>query len=228
MNVRPIWATPNAEDLIIYMARVSNPKNQNNPKIAGLVRYLILHKHWSPFELANLCVEIKTSRAISAQILRHRSFSFQEFSQRYSPVQEIEAIEIRRKADKNRQSSADVFDPVVGADTWYNPETKSLESENIYASERIKEYVEDGQDLYKLLLNHDVAPETARMILPMASQTTLYMNGTLRSWIHYLELRTQDGVQKEHREIALATKDIFKSYFPIISEALGWSDERAE
>lgn len=213
MAVRTIWATPNAESLVLYMARVSNPANQDNTN-TRLINYLIEHRHWSPFELVNFCVEIKTSRAVSAQILRHRSFSFQEFSQRYSEVQDVEPILLRRQAEKNRQSSAESINPTLWADDLLGGE-KALDV--------ITEYIEDGVELYKELVSAGVAKECARMILPMASSTTLYMNGSLRSWVHYLNLRCAEDVQLEHREVANEIKGLFILYFPIISEALGWS-----
>ena len=201
-----------AEALITYCARVSNPKNQMNTKTAPkLIKFLIKHKHWSPCELANMCVEIKTSRAIAAQILRHRSFSFQEFSQRYSEVQNLEPLELRRQAEKNRQSSTDVTDPIL---------TKN--SKNISASKAISQYLDFGVKLYDELIESGVAKESARMVLPLTAETTMYMNGTVRSWIHYINLRTEENTQKEHRDIANKIKDIFVGQFPNVSEALEW------
>lgn len=194
-----------AEGIIAYCARVSNPSNQQNVKTAPkLLGFLIKHKHWSPFELANMCVEIKTSRGIAAQILRHRSFSFQEFSQRYSEAQELEKLELRSPAKKNRQSSSKPFD-------------KQHEAYKIaHAS------MEAAMNSYKHLLEIGVAKECARGILPLATETTMYMNGTARSWIHYINLRTEENTQKEHRDIANAVKNIFIDNFPSTSEALGW------
>jgi len=200
------------EDLIAFCARVSNPKNQMNTATAPkLIKFLIKHKHWSPFELASMCVEIKTSRAIAAQILRHRSFSFQEFSQRYSEVQELEPLELRKQADKNRQSSTDVVDPLL-TDNY----------KNVHASKAINQYLDFGVKLYEELIEAGVAKESARMVLPLTTETTMYMNGTVRSWIHYINLRTEENTQKEHRDIAEAIKKVFIKQFPDTSEALGW------
>ena len=202
------------EDIIAYCARVSNPKNQANTKTAPkLLKFLIKHKHWSPFELANMCVEIKTSRAIAAQILRHRSFSFQEFSQRYSEVQELEPLELRGQAEKNRQSSTDVVDPIL-IDNY----------KNIAASKAVSQYLDFGVKLYDELIEAGVAKESARMVLPLTAETTMYMNGTVRSWIHYINLRTEENTQKEHRDIANEIKKIFIDNFPNTSEALEWVD----
>ena len=208
MNVKLIWVTPNAEELITYMARVSAPKNQDNMETAPkLLRYLIQHKHWSPYEMANMCVEINTTRAISAQIIRHRSFSFQEFSARYADVSELGSAVIphlRRQDYKNRQNSIDDLDPeVVGA--YYR---------------RISQLFEDAEHLYREMVSNGVAKECARNILPMASQTRIYMKGCLRSWIHYLQLRCDPGTQSEHRQIAEEIKQIFCQQFPIIGEAV--------
>lgn len=201
-----------AEEIITYCARVSNPKNQANKKTAPkLLKFLIKHKHWSPFELANMCVEIKTSRAIAAQILRHRSFSFQEFSQRYSEVTEFEDIQLRKQAETNRQSSTDKFDPLIEDNYINQPASKII---NWHQSYTLK--------LYDELISVGVAKECARMILPLNSGTTLYMNGSIRSWIHYIQLRTEENTQKEHRDIANAIKNIFIEQFPNISEALEW------
>lgn len=191
-----------AEDLIVYCARVSNPKNQYNwatgPK---LLRYCIEHGHWSVFEQASMTVEITTSRAISAQILRHRSFHFQEFSQRYSDVPATEKIELRKQHLSNRQSSEE---PVT------NPEAHRI----------IQHTIETVELAYEELLDLGVARECARMILPMASQTVVYMSGTVRDWIHYLALRTKQDTQLEHRQVAEAIRVIFNQQFPSIAEAL--------
>ena len=208
----PQQSNMTAEEIIVYCARVSNPKNQTNMDTAPkLLKFLIKHKHWSPFELANMCVEIKTSRAIAAQILRHRSFSFQEFSQRYSEVQKLERLELRKQAEKNRQSSTDVVDPILTDDY-----------KNIPASVAIAQHVLGGIKLYDELIKAGVAKESARMILPLTTETTMYMNGTVRSWIHYINLRTEGNTQKEHRDIANAVKNIFIDNFPSTSEALSW------
>lgn len=196
-----------SEDLIAYCARVSNPSNQMNTETSPkLLAYLIKHKHWSPFEMCSMTVEIKTTRAIAAQILRHRSFSFQEFSQRYSVATEIVPVEIRKQAEKNRQSSTDEFDPIL-----YHGRN---------ASDIINEYFESGKILYNDLIKAGVAKECARGVLPLNTETTMYMSGTIRSWIHYLELRCKEDTQKEHRDIANNIKNVFKENFPIVSEAL--------
>ena len=193
-----------AEDIITYCARVSNPKNQANMKTAPkLIKFLIKHKHWSPFELANMCVEIKTSRAIAAQILRHRSFSFQEFSQRYSEVTDMEPLELRSPAEKNRQSSSDNIDDV--------------EINNV-----AKYSMEQSLNCYNKLIAQGVAKECARAVLPLGTQTTMYMNGTVRSWVHYINLRTEENTQKEHRDVANSIKNIFIEQFPNVSKALDW------
>jgi thymidylate synthase (FAD) len=191
-----------AEDLIAFCARVSNPKNQMNTATAPkLIKFLIKHKHWSPFELASMCVEIKTSRAIAAQILRHRSFSFQEFSQRYSKATELESLELRSPAEKNRQSSSEEI-------TDYK--LKALASASMFKA----------MQTYEELIEAGVAKECARAVLPLGTKTTMYMNGTVRSWIHYINLRTEENTQKEHRDIANAIKSIFIKQFPNTSEAL--------
>jgi thymidylate synthase (FAD) len=201
-----------AEEIITYCARVSNPKNQANMKSAPkLIKFLIKHKHWSPFELANMCVEIKTSRAIAAQILRHRSFSFQEFSQRYSEAGEFENIQLRKQAEKNRQSSEEEVNPTLSAN--YS---------NIPANVAIHDFLIRSERLYDELIKEGVAKECARMILPLTTGTTMYMNGTVRSWIHYINLRTEENTQKEHRDIAKAIRNIFINQFPDTSKALGW------
>lgn len=197
----------NAEELISYCARVSNPSNQLNLETAPkLLKYLIKHKHWSPFEMASATFEIKTSRAIAAQILRHRSFSFQEFSQRYSTATELERIELRKQGKTNRQ---------VG------DEPLSV-SEHIELFDKIEKLQEDSIKLYNDLISKGVAKECARSILPLNTSTTLYMSGSIRSWIHYIDLRSNQDTQKEHREIAIELKNTFKDIFPNISEALEW------
>lgn len=203
-------APKTAEDLMAFCARVSNPKNQMNTATAPkLLKFLIKHKHWSPFELANMCVEIKTSRAIAAQILRHRSFSFQEFSQRYSEATELEEYELRKPAEKNRQSSSEAF-----------VNTGKLNSPYYLANRAMRGAMRAYQDL----LDAGVAKECARAVLPLGTQTTMYMNGTVRSWIHYIKLRTEENTQKEHRDIANAIKSIFMLQFPNVSEALDWTN----
>jgi thymidylate synthase (FAD) len=193
-----------AEDLIAFCARVSNPKNQANTATAPkLLKFLIKHKHWSPFELASMCVEIKTSRAIAAQILRHRSFSFQEFSQRYSQATELEGLELRSPAEKNRQSSS-----------------KEITDHKLKA--KAAAIMHQAKAVYDDLIEAGVAKECARAVLPLGTQTTMYMNGTVRSWIHYIKLRTEENTQKEHRDVANKIKDIFIKQFPNVSEALEW------
>jgi thymidylate synthase (FAD) len=195
----------NCEDLIAYCARVSNPSNQNNTTTApNLLKYLIKHKHWSPFEMASMTLEIKTSRAIAAQILRHRSFSFQEFSQRYSLAQELEDLELRKQAEKNRQSSTDVF------------------TDGFFLS-KMREHLGRSVSLYNEAIKKGVAKESARLLLPLTTATTMYMSGTIRSWVHYIDLRSQEDTQKEHRDIANACRDIFVEHLPNISIALDWA-----
>lgn len=197
-----------AEELIVYIARVSNPANQMNIETSDkLIAYLIKNYHWSPFEMVDMCVEITTSRVIAQQILRHRSFSFQEFSQRYAEVTDMEPIELRKQADKNRQSSTEVFDPNL----WGN---------NLSASRLIEAHIKEGQELYKELLKMGTAKESARFVLPLTTQTKIYMKGSMRSWIHYLQIRCDGHTQLEHQSIALEILKIFKVNFPNLSKAL--------
>jgi thymidylate synthase (FAD) len=208
------------EEFIVYIARVSNPSNQMNVETAPkLINYLIKHKHWSPFEFVDMTVEIVTRRPISAQILRHKSFSFQEFSQRYSSATKIQDIELRKQADKNRQSSAEPFDPII-----YKPFGDVIYANN-RASDAVSEFLEASMKLYSELIDAGVAREVARDILPLATETTMYMKGSVRSWLHYLELRSADDTQKEHREIAKKITDIFIQQFPNISNALNFNKE---
>lgn len=210
MQVKLITVTPDAEKILGYIARVSNPANQDNPSVARLLSYCIKHGHWSVFEHAHMTLEIETTRAISAQIIRHRSFTFQEFSQRYAEVIKSPAVfDLRSQDSKNRQNSIDN----IPADLKQDLQAK-IESHNA-----------DTQRLYEELLAQGVAKECARMVLPMSSPTTIYMTGNVRSWITYIQLRSANGTQKEHMEIALAAKEIFKSQFPTIAEALGWNKE---
>jgi len=205
-KVTLVHSTPNGDELIAYMARVSNPTNQNNKDSSKLINYLIKHKHWSPFEMVNMCVEINTTRSISAQILRHRSFSFQEFSQRYSSVEELELPsppDLRLQDLKNRQNSVD---------------SESIDKLNWQGS--IQLHYSHAYRLYQNLLANGIAKECAREVLPMGSPTRLYMNGTLRSWIHYCDLRTDKGTQKEHRDIAEACKQLIKTQFPLTYEVI--------
>lgn len=217
MQVKLRWITPDPEETIAYIARVSNPQNQSNPNYVKLVKYLIQSNHWSPFEMSNATFEITTSRAIAAQILRHKSFSFQEFSQRYAVVDSIQPIEIRKQAIKNRQSSEEVFDPVVET---VQHERDWDASYDIHASEAITKTINHAFWTYTKLINAGVAKETARMLLPLATTTTLYMNGTIRSWIHYLTLRNDAHAQKEHQLIAQEIESILRQHLPIVFAAL--------
>jgi thymidylate synthase, flavin-dependent len=204
-----------AEELIVYIARVSNPSNQNNHATADkLIGYLIKNKHWSPFEMVDLTVEIVTSRAIAQQILRHRSFSFQEFSQRYAEATEMEPIQLRRQADKNRQSSAEPID----TDAEIEVEVGCGVEASIETF--IQQHLEFGEELYKALLKHGVAKECARMVLPLTTQTRIYMKGSIRSWIHYLQQRTSEHTQLEHRQVAVEIAAIFENLFPNVAKAL--------
>lgn len=209
-NATLVWITPKVEELITYCARVSNPKNQSNMETAPkLIRYLLKHKHLSPFEMANMTVEINTSRAVSPQILRHRSLSFQEFSLRYSDVRKIGSPiplpHLRRQDSVNRQASHDDLDPDL---------TRDLDS-------RIDSLYEHASDVYGALLDAGVAKECAREVLPLGVPTRLYANGTIRSWLTYIALREKNGTQLEHQLIALACKAILCEHCPAIAEALG-------
>lgn len=201
-KVKLIWTTPNAEKQIMYCARVSS--NNQDSESTKLLNYCIKHGHWSIFEMANMCVEIQTSRAISAQILRHRSFSFQEFSQRYAKVPGFETYQARRQDETNRQNSID--DMSNEDQTWFQVAQQCLHSK--------------CTDLYQEALDRGIAKEQARFLLPMGTTSKLYMNGTIRSWIHYLNLRCENGTQQEHVEIAEQIKKIFKQEFTAIAEAL--------
>jgi len=210
-SVKLVSVTPNAERHIAYCARVSNPKNQFNNSSAGLLKYCIQNQHWSIFEHAFLTIEINTSLAIATQILRHRSFTFQQFSQRYADSTELQVKlpvpELRRQDTKNRQNSTDDLDPVF-VDLM---------------QKKIKTYFEQGLSLYKHMLDNGVAKESARFILPQSTQTRMYMSGSIRSWIHYIDLRSAHGTQAEHKEIAEAIRCIFTCEFPTISFALNWT-----
>ena len=204
MTVQFIHCTPNAEQLIVKMARVSNPANEDNMVTAPkLLRYLINHKHWSPFEMASLCVKLDTERDIAAQILRHRSFSFQEFSTRYARTSPAQIPAFRRQDDKNRQASHDDLD----------------DDTQIRCGVSAGGVIDMAFSVYEELLHQGVAKECARRILPLCTQTTLYMHGSLRSWIHYIQLRTEAGTQLEHRQLAGECKAIFAEQFPVIAEA---------
>ena len=209
-DVKLISVTPDAEKHIAYCARVSNPQNQENEKFSGLLKYCIKHQHWSIFEQAFMTLELNTSRGIAAQVLRHRSFTYQEFSQRYADVNWLDSgipvPELRRQDEKNRQNSIDDIDP---------KQTKFL-------NQRIEKYFNEGMDLYNELLREGIAKECARFVLPLAVPTRLYMTGSIRSWIHYIDLRSANGTQKEHMDIANDAKRIFKEQFPSIAEALEW------
>ena len=209
MTVKLVSITPDAEQMMAYIARVSNPANQENEKYAGLLRYCIKHNHWSVFEQSTMTVEIETPRAIAAQILRHRSFTFQEFSQRYADTKLLEAVvlpELRRQDTKNRQNSTDDLDPEV------------VEKLN----KQMKTLFSSSSALYNQMLEYGVAKECARMVLPLCTPTRIYMTGSCRSWIHYINLRSAHGTQKEHMVIAEGVKDVFVEQFPAVSEALGW------
>lgn len=218
MNVRLVSVTNSfvqeaelsPEDLIAYTARVSNPSNQLNTETSDkLLAYLVKNKHWSPFEMVDITFEIVTSRAIAAQILRHRSFSFQEFSQRYAEVIDMEPVQLRKQGITNRQSSSEVFDPIIGGAFATAP-----------ASDVIKSYIKMGEELYRQLLAAGVAKECARMVLPLTTQTKIYMKGSVRSWIHYLQIRCDEHTQLEHREIANEIRAQFIKGFPNIAKAL--------
>ena len=210
MNVSLISVSPDAEKHMAYCARVSNPNNQDNENYAGLLRYCIKHQHWSIFEQAFMTLEINTTRGLAAQILRHRSFTFQEFSQRYADTNlldtNIPLPELRRQDTKNRQNSIDDIP---------EKQTKFLQG-------RIRQYFNEGMDLYNELLREGIAKECARFVLPLATPTRIYMSGSVRSWVHYIDLRSGHGTQKEHMDIANACKTIFTEQFPTVSEALQW------
>ena len=209
-NINLISVTPDAEQHMAYVARVSNPKNQDNDKFAGLLKYCIKHGHWSVFEQAFMTVEINTTRGLAAQILRHRSFTYQEFSQRYADSSllgdSIPLPELRRQDDKNRQNSIDDLDPEMV--DKFNRQMNTLFS--------------SAFGLYNQMLKAGVAKECARFVLPLATPTRIYMTGSCRSWIHYINLRSAHGTQKEHMVIAEACRKVFTEQFPAVSEALGW------
>lgn len=208
-DAKLIWVTPDAERLIGKIARVSNPANEDNPEVTKLLKYLIKHKHWSPFEMASMCLEINTTRAIAAQILRHRSFSFQEFSQRYAPAMDLELPRLRRQDLKNRQNSIDDIDPM----------------DEMFLTGKIEQHFREAQDLYQQLLDKGVAKECARAVLPLNTTTRLYMSGTIRSWLHYIDLRSWHGTQWEHTQIALNALDILKEQLPTIADAMWPNDQ---
>ena len=210
MTVKLIQITPNPEEQIAYIARVSNPKNQDNPDYAKLLAYCIKHQHWSIFEQAFMTLEIETTRGLAAQILRHRSFTFQEFSQRYADTnllaEEIPMFDLRHQDTKNRQNSTDDVPKNKKQDLQY----------------KIALHFVEAMDLYNELLASGIAKECARFVLPLATPTRLYMTGSVRSWIHYIDLRSAHGTQKEHMDIVKEVRGIFKKQFPICSKALNW------
>ena len=210
MNVKFVSITPDAEKMMAYIARVSNPSNQQNENYSGLLKYCIKHNHWSVFEQSSMTLEIETTRGLAAQILRHRSFTFQEFSQRYADTKlldtEIPVPDLRSQDTKNRQNSNDDI-----------PQEKKEEYQALIAR-----HFEDSMNLYNSLLSEGVAKECARFVLPLATPTRLYMTGSCRSWIHYINLRSAHGTQKEHMDVVAKAKSIFTEQFPSVSEALGW------
>ena len=210
MNVKLVSITPDAEKTMAYIARVSNPSNQDNENFAGLLRYCIKHQHWSVFEQSSMTLEIETTRGLAAQILRHRSFTFQEFSQRYADsnlLGEIELPELRRQDTKNRQNSIDDLDFAI-------VEKLEKQMNTLFSS---------SLALYNQMLESGVAKECARFVLPLATPTRLYMTGSCRSWIHYIQLRSAHGTQKEHMDIANACKSHFVQHYPTVAEALEWT-----
>ena len=210
MNVKFVSITPDAEKTMAYIARVSNPKNQDNEKFAGLLKYCIKHNHWSVFEQSSMTLEIETTRGLAAQILRHRSFTYQEFSQRYADSsllgKDIPLPKLRKQDAKNRQNSTDDLDPFIVQDFEL----------------KMQRHFVDGMKIYKDMLEQGIAKECARFVLPLATPTRLYMTGSCRSWIHYINLRSAHGTQKEHMDIAEECRRIFTEQFPAVSEALEW------
>jgi len=210
MNVKFISITPDAEKMMAYIARVSNPSNQQNENYSGLLKYCIKHNHWSVFEQSSMTLEIETTRGLAAQILRHRSFTYQEFSQRYADTKllddKIPLPKLRKQDLKNRQNSTDDLDEFIVQDF-------ELEMEKLFNS---------SMQLYNKMLDSGVAKECARFVLPLATPTRLYMTGSCRSWVHYINLRSAHGTQKEHMDIAHKCRDIFVERFPNVSEALEW------
>ncbi len=209
-SVNLVSVTPEAEKTMGYVARVSNPANQENPKVAGLLKYCVQHQHWSVFEQAYMTLEINTTRGVAAQVLRHRSFTYQEFSQRYADSSllgdTIPLPELRRQDTKNRQNSIDDIDP-------FTKQEFQIKMQQHFAA---------GMKLYKEMLDASIAKECARFVLPLAVPTKIYMTGSCRSWIHYIDLRSAHGTQKEHMDIAEGARTIFIEQFPTVSEALGW------
>ena len=210
MSVKLISVTPDAEKMMAYVARVSNPNNQENPNYAKLLGYCIKHNHWSVFEQAFMTLELETTRGVAAQVLRHRSFTYQEFSQRYADssllAETIPLPELRRQDTKNRQNSIDDIDPFVRQDFQI----------------KMQKHFEEGMKLYQEMLDASIAKECARFVLPLAVPTKIYMTGSVRSWIHYIDLRSSNGTQKEHMDIALDAKRVFCEQFPAVAEAMEW------
>ena len=210
MTVKLVTVTPDAEKTMAYIARVSNPKNQDNEKFAGLLSYCIKHGHWSVFEQSHMTLEIETTRGLAAQILRHRSFTYQEFSQRYADSSllgdTIPLPELRSQDTKNRQNSIDNVDQFVKQDFEL----------------KMQRHFVDGMKLYKEMLDAGIAKECARFVLPLATPTRIYMTGSVRSWVHYIDLRSAHGTQKEHMEVAEGVRSIFCEQFPTVAEALDW------
>ena len=211
MSVKLISVTPDAEKMMAYVARVSNPNNQENPNYAKLLGYCIKHNHWSVFEQAFMTLELETTRGVAAQVLRHRSFTYQEFSQRYADssmlADTIPLPELRRQDTKNRQNSIDDIDP-------FKRQKYEMKMQELFGR---------SMDLYREMLDEGIAKECARFVLPLATPTRIYMTGSCRSWIHYIQLRSANGTQKEHMDVALACRDIFCEQYPIVAEALEWA-----
>ena len=209
-DIKLVSVTPDAEKTMAYVARVSNPKNQDNEKFSGLLKYCIKHNHWSVFEQSHMTLEIETTRGLAAQILRHRSFTYQEFSQRYADssllAEKIPLPSLRSQDLKNRQNSVDDVDSSL------------VEKYNGLMENHFKE----GMKLYQQMLDDGIAKECARFVLPLATPTRLYMTGSVRSWVHYIDLRSAHGTQKEHMDLVEEVRKIFKGQFPTVSEALGW------
>ena len=210
-DIKLISVTPDAEKHMAYCARVSNPANQENEKFSGLLRYCVKHQHWSIFEQAYMTLEINTTRGIAAQVLRHRSFTYQEFSQRYADssllAKTIPLPELRRQDTKNRQNSIDDIDP------FQRQKYEML----------MQQHFSQAMDLYQRMLEEGIAKECARFVLPLACPTKIYMTGSVRSWIHYIDLRSANGTQKEHMDLALGAKAIFCEQFPAVAEAMEWN-----
>ena len=210
-SVNLISVTPDAEKHMAYCARVSNPNNQENEKFSGLLKYCVKHQHWSIFEQAYMTLELNTTRGIAAQVLRHRSFTYQEFSQRYADssllAKTIPLPELRRQDTKNRQNSIDDVDPFT------RQKFEML----------MQHHFTQAMDLYQRMLDEGIAKECARFVLPLACPTKIYMTGSVRSWIHYIDLRSANGTQKEHMDLALGAKEIFCEQFPAVAEAMEWN-----